>query len=187
MRRIPRAITEHCCPCGARRSKSSRQCRKCSARVPLAPPQGMAQQQNTYAATAPERSDPAMTVSIPLSPSSESSCSSPTATWGCARGTRPSPSSSDSCSPRQPPRRKSGTCCPASSTGLTSHRNGGGAYDQPAPALPHRPRRNRRTQPDRAAHDRRILRRDAPTRRILAAPRHRPYRQPGACPPKSPA
>lgn len=33
MRRIPLAITEHRCPCGARRSKSSKLCRKCSARA----------------------------------------------------------------------------------------------------------------------------------------------------------
>lgn len=33
MRSIPPAITEHCCSCGARRNKSSRLCRKCSARA----------------------------------------------------------------------------------------------------------------------------------------------------------
>jgi ribosomal protein L40E len=33
MRRIPLAITEHRCPCGARRNKSAKQCRKCSARA----------------------------------------------------------------------------------------------------------------------------------------------------------
>jgi len=32
MRTIPLAITQHRCPCGARRNKSSRLCRKCSAR-----------------------------------------------------------------------------------------------------------------------------------------------------------
>ena len=32
MRKIPFAITGHRCPCGARRNKSSRLCRKCSAR-----------------------------------------------------------------------------------------------------------------------------------------------------------
>ena len=33
MRRIPLAITEHRCSCAARRGKSSRLCRKCSARA----------------------------------------------------------------------------------------------------------------------------------------------------------
>jgi hypothetical protein len=33
MRKIPPAITGHRCPCGARRNKSSRLCRKCSARA----------------------------------------------------------------------------------------------------------------------------------------------------------
>jgi hypothetical protein len=32
MHRIPLAITEYRCPCGARRSTSARLCRKCSAR-----------------------------------------------------------------------------------------------------------------------------------------------------------
>jgi hypothetical protein len=33
MHRIPLAITENRCPCGARRSKTSELCRKCSARA----------------------------------------------------------------------------------------------------------------------------------------------------------
>jgi hypothetical protein len=33
MRETPLVITEHRCPCGARRNKSSRLCRKCSARA----------------------------------------------------------------------------------------------------------------------------------------------------------
>jgi hypothetical protein len=33
MHGIPLAITEYRCPCGARRNKSNRLCRKCSARV----------------------------------------------------------------------------------------------------------------------------------------------------------
>ena len=33
MREIPPLITEHRCPCGARRNKSSKLCRKCSARA----------------------------------------------------------------------------------------------------------------------------------------------------------
>jgi hypothetical protein len=32
MREIPVAITEHRCPCGARRNESAKRCRKCSAR-----------------------------------------------------------------------------------------------------------------------------------------------------------
>jgi hypothetical protein len=32
MRKIPPAITEHRCPCGARRNESGKRCRKCSAR-----------------------------------------------------------------------------------------------------------------------------------------------------------
>jgi hypothetical protein len=32
MRNIPPAITEHRCPCGARRGESAKPCRKCSAR-----------------------------------------------------------------------------------------------------------------------------------------------------------
>ena len=32
MRAIPPAITEHRCPCGARRNESAKRCRKCSAR-----------------------------------------------------------------------------------------------------------------------------------------------------------
>jgi hypothetical protein len=32
MRRIPPAITEHRCACGAWRNESSKRCRKCSAR-----------------------------------------------------------------------------------------------------------------------------------------------------------
>ena len=32
MREIPPAITEHRCPCGARRNESGKRCRKCSAR-----------------------------------------------------------------------------------------------------------------------------------------------------------
>ncbi len=42
MRTIPPAISENRCPCGARRNESARRCRKCSARWPLASPQGMA-------------------------------------------------------------------------------------------------------------------------------------------------
>jgi hypothetical protein len=33
MREIPPAITEHRCPCGARRNISGKLCRKCSARA----------------------------------------------------------------------------------------------------------------------------------------------------------
>lgn len=33
MRKTPLVITEHRCPCGARRNKSNRLCRKCSARA----------------------------------------------------------------------------------------------------------------------------------------------------------
>ena len=46
-----------------------------------------------------------MTVSIPLGCHCRVIVLSPTATWACARGTPSSPSSSDSCSPRQPPHR----------------------------------------------------------------------------------
>jgi hypothetical protein len=33
MRKIPPAITQNQCPCGAQRNESSRRCRKCSARA----------------------------------------------------------------------------------------------------------------------------------------------------------
>ena len=65
MRRIPLAITEHRCPCGARRSKTSRLCRKCSARARWHRHKAWRTSKN-LSSTAPERSEPAMTVSIPL-------------------------------------------------------------------------------------------------------------------------
>ena len=46
MRKIPLVITEHRCPCGARRNKSSQAMPQMLGTGPLVPPQGMAQQQD---------------------------------------------------------------------------------------------------------------------------------------------
>ena len=63
--RNPSRNYRHHCPCGARRNKSSRLCRKCSAPAPSSRA-GHGAPARHLSATAPERNDAAMTVSIPL-------------------------------------------------------------------------------------------------------------------------